>query len=241
MKRIIGISVLLVMVTLMSFAGGLPFNPKGALSEEVQEMAQMERAYQFFSLLNHVGFTQTQLEQVIAAVEKAKTSIASVESEVKGDMEKAVELAKTGDVDKAKEKHDEAIDAGKEVIQIRQTYMDTLKGIITVEQQEKFMEYLSQTMKSAMNRVREQVVENERLNQLPDQAKEKLQQMGRVVNKVQEQRDQQGAFQMRAQPTMRTTVTQNIAARFFNMMLMDENLDLLKQYLETVALQNPAQ
>ncbi len=241
MKRIIGISVLLVMVTLMSFAGGLPFNPKGALSEEVQEMAQMERAYQFFSLLNHVGFTQTQLEQVIAAVEKAKNSIASVESEVKGDMEKAVELAKTGDVDKAKEKHDEAIDAGKEVIQIRQTYMDTLKGIITVEQQEKFMEYLSQTMKSAMNRVREQVVENERLNQLPDQAKEKLQQMGRVVNKVQEQRDQQGAFQMRAQPTMRTTVTQNIAARFFNMMLMDENLDLLKQYLETVALQNPAQ
>lgn len=241
MKRIIGISVLLVMVTLMSFAGGLPFNPKGTLSENVQEMAQMEKAYQFFSLLNHVGFTQNQLEQVIAAVEKAKNSIAFVESEVQGDMEKAVELAKTGDMEKAKEKHDEAIDAGKEVIQIRQTYMDTLKGIITVEQQEKFMAFLSQTMKSAMNKVREQVVENERLNQLPDQAKEKLQQMGRVVNKVQEQRDQQGAFQMRVQPTMRTTVTQNIATRFFNMMLMDENLGLLRQYLETVSLQNPAQ
>ena len=241
MKRIIGISVLLVMVTLMSFAGGLSFNPKGALSEDVQEMAQMEKAYQFYSLLNHVGFTQTQLEQLITAVEKAKNSISSIESEVQGDMQKAVELAKTGDVQKAKEKHDEAIAAGKEVIQIRQTYMDTLKGIITLEQQEKFVAYLSQTMNNAMDKVREQVVENTRMNRLSDEMKEKMQQMGKVVSQVQEQRNPQRTSQMRAQPTLRTVVTETISNRLFHLLLMDENLDLLKEYLEAVVLQNPAE
>ncbi|MFP4461781.1 MAG: hypothetical protein ACLFQE_06250, partial [Thermotogota bacterium] len=228
MKRMIGISILLVMVTLMSFAGGFGFNQKGVMAGEAHEIARLEKEYQFYSLLNAVGFTQGQLEQIIGAAEKARASILSIESDVKAYLERAIELVKAGDVDKAREKHEEAMEAGKEVVVVRQTYMDTLKGIITVEQQEKFMDYLSSTMQTGMERVREHVVDSERFKQLPEVAKEKMQQMGTVVKKVMEQRDSQRAPQMRVQPTARSLMNQNVYTGFFNMLLIENNLDLMK-------------
>ncbi len=235
MKRMIGISILLVMVTLMSFAGGFGFNQKGVMAGEAHEIARLEKEYQFYSLLNAVGFTQGQLEQIIGAAEKARASILSIESDVKAYLERAIELVKAGDVDKAREKHEEAMEAGKEVVVVRQTYMDTLKGIITVEQQEKFMDYLSSTMQTGMERVREHVVDSERFKQLPEVAKEKMQQMGTVVKKVMEQRDSQRAPQMRVQPTARSLMNQNVYTGFFNMLLIENNLDLMKDYLDLAA------
>ncbi|MFW6263834.1 MAG: hypothetical protein ACOC34_07370 [Thermotogota bacterium] len=235
MKRMIGISILLVMVTLMSFAGGFGFNQKGVMAGEAHEIARLEKEYQFYSLLNAVGFTQDQLEQIIGAAEKARASILSIESDVKAYLERAIELVKAGDVDKAREKHEEAMEAGKEVVVVRQTYMDTLKGIITVEQQEKFMDYLSSTMQTGMERVREHVVDSERFKQLPEVAKEKMQQMGTVVKKVMEQRDSQRAPQMRVQPTARSLMNQNVYTGFFNMLLIENNLDLMKDYLDLAA------
>jgi len=241
MKRIIGISILLVTVTLMSFAGGLGTNQRGMLAGEAQEIAGLEREYQFFSMLNYIGFTSDQLEQIITAAEKAKDSILYIESEVKTYLEKAVELVKTGDVEKAREKHAEAMETGKEVIEVRQTYLDTLKGIITVEQQERFMQHLSTTMSKGMDRVKEAVVDSERFKQLPEVAKEKLQQMGETVRKVKEQRDSQERPQMTVQPNVRGLVNRNMYANFFNMLLMDDNLDMMKEYLDSAALQNPAE
>ena len=241
MKRIIGISILLVTVTLMSFAGGLGTNQRGMLAGEAQEIAGLEREYQFFSMLNYIGFTSDQLEQIITAAEKAKDSILYIESEVKTYLEKAVELVKTGDVEKAREKHAEAMETGKEVIEVRQTYLDTLKGIITVEQQERFMQHLSTTMSKGMDRVKEAVVDSERFKQLPEVAKEKLEQMGETVRKVKEQRDSQERPQMTVQPNVRGLVNRNMYANFFNMLLMDDNLDMMKEYLDSAALQNPAE
>lgn len=241
MKRIIGISILLVTVTLMSFAGGLGTNQRGMLAGEAQEIAGLEREYQFFAMLNYIGFTSDQLEQIIAAAEKAKDSILYIESEVKTYLEKAVELVKTGDVEKAREKHAEAMETGKEVIEVRQTYLDTLKGIITVEQQERFMQHLSTTMSKGMDRMKEAVVDSERFKQLPEAAKDKLQQMGETVRKVKEQRDSQERPQMTVQPNVRGLVNRNMYANFFNMLLMDDNLDMMKEYLDSAALQNPAE
>src|SRR6056297_771148 len=183
MRKIIGISILLVTVTLMSFAGGLGTNQKGPLAGEAQEIAGLEKEYQFFSMLNHIGFTQDQLDQIIAAAENAKEALLTVESEVKNYLVRAVELIKSGDVEKAREKHEEAMETGKEVLEIRETYTDTLKGIITVDQQEKFMEYLSATMTRGMDRLKERVVDSERIKQLPEMAKEKMQQMGEAIRK----------------------------------------------------------
>lgn len=241
MKRIIGISILLVTVTLMSFAGGLGTNQRGMLAGEAQEIAGLEREYQFFAMLNYIGFTSDQLEQIIAAAEKAKDSILYIESEVKTYLEKAVELVKTGDVEKAREKHAEAMETGKEVIEVRQTYLDTLKGIITVEQQERFMQHLSTTMSKGMDRMKEAVVDSERFKQLPEAAKDRLQQMGETVRKVKEQRDSQERPQMTVQPNVRGLVNRNMYANFFNMLLMDDNLDMMKEYLDSAALQNPAE
>ena len=241
MKRIIGISILLVTVTLMSFAGGLGTNQRGMLAGEAQEIAGLEREYQFFSMLNYIGFTSDQLEQIITAAEKAKDSILYIESEVKTYLEKAVELVKTGDVEKAREKHAEAMETGKEVIEVRQTYLDTLKGIITVEQQERFIQHLSTTMSKGMDRMKEAVVDSERFKQLPEAAKDKLQQMGETVRKVKEQRDSQERPQMTVQPNVRGLVNRNMYANFFNMLLMDDNLDMMKEYLDSAALQNPAE
>ena len=241
MKRIIGISILLVTVTLMSFAGGLGTNQRGMLAGEAQEIAGLEREYQFFSMLNYIGFTSDQLEQIITAAEKAKDSILYIESEVKTYLEKAVELVKTGDIEEAREKHSEAMETGKEVIEVRQTYLDTLKGIITVEQQERFMQHLSTTMSKGMDRMKEAVVDSERFKQLPEAAKDKLQQMGETVRKVKEQRDSQERPQMTVQPNVRGLVNRNMYANFFNMLLMDDNLDMMKEYLDSAALQNPAE
>jgi len=241
MRKIIGISILLVTVTLMSFAGGFGFNPRGELAEGVGEIASLEKEYQFFSMLNHIGFTQEQLEQIIAAAEKARGSILTIESEVKADLERAVDLIKGKDVEKAKEKHEEAMQTAKEVLEIRQTYMNTLKGIITVEQQEKFMGYLSATMNRGIERMRETVVESERFKQLPEMAKEKMQQMGTAIKNAKEQRNGQKTPQMRVQPNARGMLNQNVHVNFFNMLLMDDNLELMKEYMDSAALQNPAE
>lgn len=241
MKRIIGISILLVTVTLMSFAGSMGTNQRGILSGEAQEMAGLEREYQFLSMLNYIGFTQEQLEQIITAAEKAKDYILSIESEVKSYLERAVELVKTGDIEKAREKHEEAMESGREIIEVRQTYMDTLKGIITVEQQEKFMDYLPSTVSKGLDRVKETVVGNERFKQLPDMVKEKLQQMGKTIGNSREQRIAQQNEPMRIQPKVRSMMNQNMYANFFSMLLIDDNLDLMKEYLDSVALQNPVE
>ncbi len=241
MRKVFGISILLVTVTLMSFAGGLGFNPRGQLAEGIPEIAGLEKEYQFFSMLNYIGFTQGQLEEIIAAAEKAKESLLIVESEVKNYLLRAVELIKSGDVDKAREKHEEAMETGKEVLEIRETYSDTLKGIITVDQQEKFMDYLSKTMTSGMDRMKERVVESERVKQLPEMAKEKLQKMGETIKRVKEQRDSQERPQMKVQPNVRGLMNQNMYTNFFNMLLFDDNLDLMKEFLDSAALKNPAE
>jgi len=241
MKRIIGISILLVTVTLMTFAGGLEKNQRGVMAGDVHEIAGLEMEYQFFSMLNYIGFTQDQLKQIIAAAEKAKDSIVFIESEVKTYLEKAVDLVKTGDVEKAREKHEEAMGSGKEIVEIRQIYLDTLKSIITVDQQEKFMDYLSSTVSKRVDRVKENVLDSRRFKQLPEAAKEKIQQMGQFVGNSREQRNDQGNKPMNNQPNVRNVVNQNIYARFFNMLLIDDNLDMMKEYLESVALQNPAE
>ena len=241
MRKIIGISILLVTVTLMSFAGGLGTNQKGLLAGEAQEIAGLEKEYQFFSMLNHIGFTQDQLDQIIAAAENAKEALLTVESEVKNYLVRAVELIKSGDAEKAREKHEEAMETGKEVLEIRETYTDTLKGIITVDQQEKFMEYLSATIARSMDRMKERVVDNERVKQLPEVAKEKMQQMGEAIRKVKEQRDSQERPQMKVQPNVRGLMNQNMYTNFFNMLLIDDNLDLMKEYLDSATFQNIAE
>lgn len=241
MKRTIVISILLVTVTLLSFAGGLGNNQKGLLAGEAQEIAGLEKEYQFFSMLNYMGFTSDQLEQIITAAEKAKDSILYIESEVKTYLEKAVELVKTGDVEKARQKHVEAMETRKEVIEVRQAYMDTLKSIITVEQQERFMQHLSTTMSKGMDRMKEAVADSERFKQLPEAAKEKLRQMGETVRKLKEQRDSQERPQMRVQPNVRGLMNRNMYANFFNMLLIDDNLDMMKEYLDSATLQNPAE
>jgi Spy/CpxP family protein refolding chaperone len=241
MRKIIGISILLVTVTLMSFAGSLGTNHRGVLAGEAQEIAGLEREYQFFAMLNYIGFTQEQLEQIITAAEKAKDSILSIESEVKSYLESAVELVKTGDVEKAGKKHEAAMDSAKEVIEVRQTYMDTLKGIITVEQQERFMKHLSTTMSKGMDRAKETVVDSERFKQLPEAAKERLEQMGMALRNSKEKGKFSRAPQMRVQPNVRGMMKQNNYTSFFNMLLIDDNLDLMKEYLDSFALQNPAE
>src|SRR6056297_118345 len=238
MKRIIGISILLVTITLMSFAGEFGPNQRGVLAGEAQEIVGLEREYQFFSMLNELGLTQDQLNQIIGAAQKAKESLLSIETEVKADLERAIELVKAGEVEKARQKHEEAMVSGQEVLAVRETYMDALKAIITVEQQEVFMKHMSTTMKKGMSRMKEAVVDNERFKQLPETVKEKWEQMGKNVGNPREQREIRENAPVRSQPNLRGMVNQTLFTNFFNRLLIDDNLDLMKDYLNSMTGQN---
>jgi len=84
-------------------------------------------------------------------------------------------------------------------------------------------------------------VESERFKQLPEMAKEKMQQMGTAIKNAKEQRNGQKTPQMRVQPNARGMLNQNVHVNFFNMLLMDDNLELMKEYMDSAALQNPAE
>jgi hypothetical protein len=152
MKKTLLVTVVMMAVTLMTFAGGFNFGPKGELAEGAAEIAQLEKEYQLISLLNYTGFSKAQLDEIISVVEETQAELAKVEEDVAEELAEAIELAKAGDTEEAVEKHDAAIDEkGTELAAIKEEFTTTLKGLITVEQQEKMMQY---AVKTAMNGMR---------------------------------------------------------------------------------------
>jgi hypothetical protein len=96
-------------------------------------------------------------------------------------------------------------------------------------------------MSKGMDRAKETVMDSERFKQLPEAAKERLEQMGMVLRNSKEKGKFSRAPQMRVQPNVRGMMKQNNYTSFFNMLLIDDNLDLMKEYLDSFALQNPAE
>lgn len=255
MKKMIVVSVLLVAVTFMSFASGFGVNGKRPLAEGVNEIAGLEKEYHFCSVLSYLGFTSQQFDSIIAAVENTKGSILMLEAEIKSDLQRAVELAKAGEIEKAQAKHNEVTESAKELFQIRNDYMDAIKGIVTVEQQEKMVECFQDKMSQGMQRT----------GQLSDELKERVQQRGtdlrdsRKSNNPmqkpqdtqkkmtkQRQMDNQRSMAVQKQMTLQKQKSMlkltnqpfqgNLTEKFFQMLLMDENLDLLKEFMDSPAM-----
>jgi len=248
MKKTIIVVLLMTAVSLMTFAGGFGLDSKGQLTTDAQEIVQLEKEYQLVSLLNYTGFTKAQLEEIIAAVEETQADIAKLEEDVAEDLADAVELAKAGDSEKAAEAHDTAVEKAQELATIKDEFTTTVKGLITVEQQEKMMQYAMQTAMNGMkqgrdfagkmtdsevqgrngqtaetikNNVKDVIMSSERFQQLPEAMQERAQQFAGNL--------QRGVGNS-MQTVRQTTGNRNASTMFFGALLNEDNLEIVKDY-----------
>ena len=154
MKKNLGISIIMMAVVIVSFAGGLKDVPEGALLRDVAETVKLEKDYQLLSLINHAEFSKEQLEEMANLVDDTKEALGKNKEKAAKDLEEAVELMKAGDIEEANERHDSAFERREEIQETLENYSQSFKEIVTLKQAELMQDYFMQArMKSMKNRI----------------------------------------------------------------------------------------
>jgi len=142
MKRLIGITMILLLMGMITFAGGMMAKPGGIMMRDNTEMMELERDYRLLSILDYAGFSSEELMEIADLTEKTIDEMETITEKTEKDLKEAVELMKKGNADMAKTVYESIQARREEIPELLKEYGEQFKGILTVQQAERIREYV---------------------------------------------------------------------------------------------------
>jgi len=160
---------LLVVVLFAALVGSAVFSFVGerrVLGDGLHEAAKLSRQAEFARFIHEVGFSDAQLHLINELVQETRSALKETSEESLRSMERAVEEAIDGDIEKSRQTEQEAREAILDARLHVREFVDSMRNIVTVAQQEKMFElarnslwgYLGQNSSLAVENPREHFI-----------------------------------------------------------------------------------